>query len=414
MDRRTFLKGSAAVVGTAAMPTLYARAQGAPEKLRFGACPLLSGPMAGAAMSTTVGQYQLWQKRVNEAGGINLSKFGKKVPIELVLYDSRMDDNENIKLTEKLILDDKVDMFLAPWGTQFNLAAAPITNKHQYPVIYTTAGAEILYEKGKDWPFAFWSLSQPIESTKPLVDLVAALKKDGKSGGKCAMLYDGFELGIELHNAFERLGKEAGLEIVFSEAIPPGTSDLQPLVRKAQAANPDAFFAFTYPNSTFPIAAQARTIGFSPDIFYVAIGGVFPGFRDANGGAAGVEGVLAYGAQDPSVPGYDEYAAALKAAFPDQPWAQEPESGGVQVYGCLQAVQWAIETVGEIDRPKIQAEMAKGSKGTLYGDLVWDENHLNVNAWSVGQWQGGKMVGVYPANKSGAKPVLHPKPKWTT
>lgn len=413
MDRRTFLKGSAAVVGTAAMPTLYARAQGAPEKIRFGACPLLSGPMQGAALSTTVGQYQLWQKRVNDAGGIMLSKFGKKVPIELVLYDSRMDDNENIKLTEKLILDDKVDMMLAPWGTQFNLAAAPIVNKHKYPVVFTTAGAEILYEKGKDWPYAFWSLSQPIESTQPLVDLVVQLKKDGKSSGRCAALFDGFELGIEMDNAFTRIAGQAGLDIVYNEAIPPGTSDVQPLLRKAQAAKPDAFFSFTYPDSTFPVALQSKAIGFSPDLYYLCIGGVFPGMRDALGGAEAAEGVLCYGAQDPSVPGYDEYAAALKATFPDQPWAQEPEAGGVQVYGFLQMVQWAIEAVGEIDRPKIRDNMAAGAKGTLYGDVVWDDNHLNVNAWSVGQWQGGKLVGVYPAKKAGAKPVVFPKPKWT-
>lgn len=413
MDRRTFLKGSAAVVGAAAMPMVPARAAGAPEKLRFGAAPLLSGPMAGAAMSTTVGQYQLWEKLTNAAGGINLSKYGKKVPVELVLYDSRMDDNENIKLTEKLITDDKVDMVLAPWGTQFNLAAAPIVNKYEYPVIFTTAGAEILYTKGKDWPYAFWSLSQPIESTQPLVDLMVQLKKDGKSSGKWAALFDGFELGIEMDTAFTRIAKEAGLEMVYNEAIPPGTGDIQPLLRKAQAAKPDAFFAFTYPDSTFPAALQSKAIGFSPDIFYLGIGGVFPGMRDALGGAQAAEGVLAYGAQDPNVPGYAEYAAALKATFPDQPWAQEPESGGVQVYGCLQAVQSAIETVGEIDRKKIRDEMEKGAKGTLYGDIVWDKNHLNVNAWSVGQWQGGKLVGVYPANKAGAKPIVFPKPKWT-
>jgi branched-chain amino acid transport system substrate-binding protein len=80
----------------------------------------------------------------------------------------------------------------------------------------------------------------------------------------------------------------------------------------------------------------------------------------------------------------------------------------------LQAIQWAIESVGEIDRPKINDFLSAGVKGTLYGDLVWDKNHLNVNAWSVGQWQGGKLVGVYPANKSGAKPPIYPKPKWTS
>jgi branched-chain amino acid transport system substrate-binding protein len=37
----------------------------------------------------------------------------------------------------------------------------------------------------------------------------------------------------------------------------------------------------------------------------------------------------------------------------------------------------------------------------------------NANPWAVGQWQNGEIVGVYPANKAGAKPLLFPKPSWS-
>jgi hypothetical protein len=30
----------------------------------------------------------------------------------------------------------------------------------------------------------------------------------------------------------------------------------------------------------------------------------------------------------------------------------------------------------------------------------------------VGQWHGDEVVGVYPANKRGARPLMFPKPKW--
>ena len=90
---------------------------------------------------------------------------------------------------------------------------------------------------------------------------------------------------------------------------------------------------------------------------------------------------------------------------------QEPEAGAVQVYACLQVVQQAIEKVGEIDRKKIRDEMAKGGKDTLWGDITW-KDQLNASPWAVGQWQSGKMVGVFPANKQNAKPPLFPKPKW--
>jgi branched-chain amino acid transport system substrate-binding protein len=405
MDRRTFIKGSAAAVGVVSLPRkLYAQAA-APDKIRFGTAVGLSGPFIDGAKSTTISQYDLWAKRTNDAGGIMLSKYNKKVPVEIVYYDGRFDNNETIKLTEKLILDDKVEMMLAPWGTQWNIVSAPITNQYEYPVIYTTAGDSILYTKGNDWPYAFWSLAQPIEATQPLVDWLVQLKNEGKIKGRVAAINIGIELGVEMAKAFANLAPAAGLELVFNQSYPPETQDLQPLLREVMAAEPDAFFSFSYPPDTFLVTAQAQQLGFSPDIFYVCIGGVFPGYRDAFG-ADKVEGILAYGGQDPEAPGYAEYAEAMKAEY-----NQEPEAGAVQVYACLQIVQQAIEAVGEIDRVKIRDEIAKGGKGTLWGDITW-KNQLNANPWAVGQWQGGKMVGVFPADKTNAQPPLFPKPKW--
>ena len=405
MDRRTFIKGSAAAVGAVSLPRrLYAQAE-VPSKIRFGTAVGLSGPFIDGSKSTTISQYDLWAKRTNDAGGIMLSKYNKKVPVEIVYYDGRFDNNETIKLTEKLILDDKVEMMLAPWGTQWNIVSAPITNQYEYPVVYTTAGDSILYTKANDWPYAFWSLSQPNESVQPLVDWLVQLKNEGKIKGRVAAINIGIELGVEMAKAFATLAPAAGLDLVFNKSYPPDVQDLQPLLREVMATNPEAFFSFSYPPDTFLVTGQAQQLGFSPDIFYVCIGGVFPGYRDAFG-ADKVEGIFAYGGQDPSAPGYAEYAEAMKAMYD-----QEPEAGAVQVYAMLQVVQWAIEKVGEIDRPKIRDEIAKGTPGTLWGDITW-KDQLNANPWAVGQWQGGKMVGVFPASKLNAKPPLFPKPKW--
>ena len=76
-------------------------------------------------------QYKLWQKRVNDAGGISLKKFNKKVPIELIGYDDQGKPDELLKLTERLIQQDKVDMILSPYATHMNLASAPVINKYE-------------------------------------------------------------------------------------------------------------------------------------------------------------------------------------------------------------------------------------------------------------------------------------------
>src|ERR1700734_4325261 len=143
MERRTFIKGSAAAVGAATVPRKLCAAAEAPTKIRFGTAVGMSGLFVDGSKSTTISQYDLWAKRVNVAGGLMLAKYNKKVPVEIVYYDGRFDINETTKLTEKLILDDKVDMMLAPWGTAWNIAPAPIPNKYEYPVIYTPARAPI-------------------------------------------------------------------------------------------------------------------------------------------------------------------------------------------------------------------------------------------------------------------------------
>jgi branched-chain amino acid transport system substrate-binding protein len=406
MDRRTFVKGSAAVVGASTLPAgrLYAQAA-APDKLRFGYAITQSGPLGPGAESTTVSQYKLWQKRVNDAGGITLKKFNKKVPIDLVSYDDQGKPDELLKLTERLIQSDRVDMILSPYATHMNLASAPLINKYQYPVILSTSAAARLYELAPQLPYAFWHLVQPREATKPLSTMIAGLKREGKTRGRVATIYAGVQLGTELHAAFTDAAKADGLEIVLSKSYPFGASDLQPLIREVMASNPDAFIAFSYPPDTFMLAEQCQIVGFNPQIMYLAIGTPFPTFKAKFGNK--VNGILMYGGIDPGQAGLDEYHKAHRTMF-----NRESEAGAVSVYAALEVTQQAIETVGEIDRPKIRDAIANGTFQTLWGEIRY-RNQLNVDPWAVAQWQNGEVVGLHPATKRGARPLLFPKPAWS-
>jgi branched-chain amino acid transport system substrate-binding protein len=406
MDRRTVVIGGAALVGATALPHRVFAQAAAPDKIRFGYAITMSGPLGPGAESTTVSQYKLWQKRVNDAGGIALKKFNKKVPIELVGYDDQGKPDELLKLTERLVQQDKVDMLLSPYATHMNMAAAPLAQKFQYPVILTTSASSKLYDIAKQWPYAFWSLVQPNEATAPIAAMLASLKKDGKIKGRVATIHPTVQLGVELHAAFLEGAKKEGLEVVLSKSYPFGASDLQPLIREAMAANADAFIAFSYPPDTFMLAEQAQIVGYNPEVMYLAIGTPFPGFKGKFGDK--VNGILLYGGMDPKTPGLDEYNKAHQAMF-----NRPSEAGAVGVYGSLEVTQQAIEEVGEIDRAKIRDAIANGKFKTLWGEISF-KNQLNANPWAVGQWQNGEVVGVYPTSIPGAQPLLFPKPKWTS
>jgi branched-chain amino acid transport system substrate-binding protein len=393
-------------VGASTLPAGRAFAQAAaPDKIRFGYAITQSGPLGPGADSTTISQYKLWQKRVNDGGGIMLKKFNKKVPVDFVSYDDQGKPDELLKLTERLIQQDKVDMMLAPYATHMNLAAAPIVTKHEYPVIMTTATTAKTYELGPKWPYAFWNISQPNESAHPLSHALGQLKKDGKVNGRVAVVHVALEFGVEMHAAFVEQAKKDGLEVVLSKSYPLGAADLQPLIREAMAAKPDALVCMSYPPDTFMLTEQCQIVGFNPKLMYVAIGGVFPGMKDKFG--AKVNGILVYGGVDPNAPGMAEYNKAHQAMF-----NRPSEAGAINVYGALQVTQQAIEKVGEIDRKKIRDVIASGSFKTVWGDIKY-VNQLNANPWAVGQWQNGELVCLFPADKAGAKPMLFPKPQWS-
>jgi branched-chain amino acid transport system substrate-binding protein len=405
MDRRTFVKGTAAAAGASTLPGRVFAQAAAPDKIRFGYSITQSGPLGPGAESTSISQYKLWQKRVNDAGGITLKKFNKKVPVEFVSYDDQGKPDELLKLTERLIQQDKVDMMLGPYATHMNLAAAPIINKYEYPVIMTTATTTKTYTLGPKWPYAFWNISQPKESTEPMSQALAQLKKEGKVSGRVAVIHVAVEFGVEMNAAFLEAAKKDGLEVVYNKSYPLGTSDLQPVIREAMATNADAFLAMSYPPDTFMVIEQAKIVGYNPKFMYVAIGGVFPGLKGKFGN--NVNGILVYGGVNPGEPGMAEYNKAHQAMF-----NRASEAGALNVYGALQVTQQAIEQVGEIDRKKIRDVIATGRFQTLWGELRY-VNQVNAAPWAVGQWQNGEIVGLYPADKSGAKPLLFPKPAWS-
>jgi branched-chain amino acid transport system substrate-binding protein len=402
MRRRTVLKGGASLAGIGGLPAV-ARAQ-APKSIRIGYAVALSGPYAPGAQSTTWSQYKLWAKDVNDAGGIMLKKYNAKVPVELIEYDDRSQIEEAIRLVERLILNDKVDLVLAPWGTATNLAVAPVVNKHEYPVIHYTASAMRVRQLGPRWPYSFWALVQPDTGTAPLAEMVAKLKAEGKSKGRVALMHVADQLGVEMNNAMVDACKKQGVEVVYNKSYPLGASDLQPQIREVMALDPDGFFCFSYPTDTFMVTEQSQVLGFSPPIFYTGVGTPFPAYKAKFGAKA--NGVLLYGAIDVTAPGQKEYIERHRAMY-----NRGVEIGSIGTYATMQILQKAVEQAGEIDRKKIRDAIAGGTFETV-ADIYKFTDQVHQDAWAVGQWQGDEVVGVYPANKRGARPLMFPKPKW--
>jgi len=373
----------------AATWVLCAPAQ-AQDTIKIGWAISKTGPFAAGASVTTLPNYQVWVKDVNDAGGIKVGN--KKMKIEVVEYDDRSNSEEMIKAVERLATQDKVDFILPPWSTGMNLAAAPIFNKLGYPQLAVTANTNQAPQLTKRWPnLSFW-LGLPSEIVDGIVATFSKMQKDGKIGKKIAMIAVGDQFGIELSTATRAGLKKAGFELVYDKSYPFGTQDMQPVL------------AFSYPPDTFAITDTAKVIAFNPKVLFVGVGTAFPMYKGKFGPNA--EGIMGIGGSDAGLPGVKAYIQHHKEII-----GREPDRWASPItYASLQVLQQAIERVGKIDRAAVIKEINTGSFDTIIGKVKLD-NGLNRNIWSVGQWQGNDYVGVAPVGKQGAKAPIA-KPAW--
>ena len=56
-------------------------------------------------------------------------------------YDDQSNPSNAVKIYEKLITDDKVDLLLSPWGTPTHLAIVPVLERYHFPMIGSTASS---------------------------------------------------------------------------------------------------------------------------------------------------------------------------------------------------------------------------------------------------------------------------------
>lgn len=393
MDRRKFVKGSAAVAGAAAFPRISV-GQGAPAKI--GVVGPKTGPLAGGAAVTHFPNFKLWAKEINDRGGLKLKGGARK--IELIEYDDRTQPGETIKAIERLATVDKADFIMAPYGTGFNLATAPIFAKYKYPQVAQAAVTDRMDELIKQYPGLFFVQGTTTMFASSAIDVLKKLKDEGKIGNKVAVVNVGDTFGIELANVGKPLFEKAGFNTVYSTSYPLGTQDLAPVIKAAKAASPDAFVAWSYPPDTLGLAEQARIEGLNVKAYYSAVATAFPLFKQKLGSAA--EGVLGAGGVH-DTPELRKFYKDLKAAtgVDGDYW------GNPVYYAMLQMIEQAIEKVGAFDLPAITDHMKKNTYKTLIGELDMRSQKMKT-LWTVGQWQGDMFHGVYGVGGvTGAKPV---------
>jgi branched-chain amino acid transport system substrate-binding protein len=379
------------------------------DKIVVGMSRPLSGPLAIIGDSAFRPIYETWVPRVNDAGGIFLTEYGKKLPIELKIYDDKSDVGTMTMLTEKLILEDKVDFLWPACGTSFIFGQAPVANKYGYVLVTAEGGATTLTDSLYSLPYLFVSLSFSDWYQLPvLADLWAA------AGVKTAYVTYIADLhGIEYAGVAGKEFARVGIKIIGNVSIPPDLQDFAPIVLDAKASGADAFCCFAYPNQVMPITGTAMGLGYNPKAMVCGPGANF-GFYHTGFGPA-VEGVTCFATYARGQTAkLDELADILYTGKPEDinDWWGHP-----YYWASLDLWKAAVEQAGKIDQKAVRDIIATTTLETVLGPthftmfgegggLLAKECHPG----EIGQWLNG-VCEVVGGNIPTAD-FVYPKPEW--
>ncbi len=336
------------------------------DKIIIGQAVSLSGPNSIIHHSGGEPPQRLWVEEVNAKGGIYIKEYGKRLPIELKIYDDKSDHGTMVRLIEKLIVEDKVDLLFPPCSTSFLFAAAPITNKYGYILMGAEGGATSLESLSAELPYFFPVLNYSNHYQIPLL-----ADQFSEWGVKTVAITFNEDLhGIEYSNTAIPEFQKRGLQIVMLKSHPLGIKDMSLLLKEAKAANVDAFCSFSYPDESVLVTKQAIEIDFNPKVFEANVGPFALWFRDIFG-AHTIEGLIGGGAWSP------KQSPAAKSLY-DKIIARYGEKsidlwGNLYYWGSLQFLEKAIEKAGTLNQKKIRDIMAKEKFETALGLTWFDE-----------------------------------------
>ncbi len=101
-------------------------------------------------------------KEINDAGGIFVSKWNKKVPVELVVADTQDDSSTNaVEPVRRAITQDNVDLLIGGYASAGTLANQVVAMDNRVPYIITGASTTLITRRGPQGNYAGLAVGDP-------------------------------------------------------------------------------------------------------------------------------------------------------------------------------------------------------------------------------------------------------------
>lgn len=301
--------------------------------------------------------------QVNKAGGLDVG--GEPHLIKWIVYDDKFDPTEAQIIANRLIHEDKVDIFALEDGPPATAArdVSRDAGMLQYATDYT------IDQPSAEYPLVFGTMIKTPEIVVTVHKWMEAVHPEIKT---MAVLTVNLPYGIDQANLTESHGPEYGINITSVDFFEPwGTIDFTAILLKIMDDNPDAInMVGTGPDVAAIIVKQARELGYDGLLMHTT-GPNLEVMKDIAGAEAmeGFIGGFEYG--EPFIDAVqifkNDYLVQYKPPFVPQ---------AILHYASWQALLQGIELAGSFESEALANALRSGTFNTVLGNL-----HFGGEEW---------------------------------
>ena len=341
----------------------------------------------------------------NAAGGI---QGGKQV--ELIKGDA-VDPNQAVGEARRLISVVDVKAIFGTYSSSRAFAASQVAELAGIPYFELGAISNPITERNFKYVFRTNPTSRDfaVSTVDAVINAVApAVGVDAKDL-KVAIIHEDSLYGTTVAGYQEERAKESGLNVVEVLPYSANAVDLSSLILRLKGAKVDVVLQTSYQNDTVLFFRQAKEAGYALKAAIGAGGGYSMMDTVEALGPDNIEGALnvdftQYRTNPAAAPGINEFVEKYKAKY-----NEPPRSGhSLANYFGARVFLDALDRAGSMDKDAIRkailaTDVPVKTTPTGWG-VKFDESGQNTRASVfLMQWQGGKLVTVYPPEAAVAK-----------
>jgi branched-chain amino acid transport system substrate-binding protein len=182
---------------------------------------------------------------VNSTGGLYVTEYGQRLPMEAVVYDDKSDPATVEKLYTKMATEDNVDIFIGSFTSAGAMVASTVAEKNKIPYVDVTANELPIYKR--DYKYIVGQQDTVNLWYKQYLDF---LKADGRPK-TMAFITNDEPFGAELAGFGSAYAKYLGFNVLVDDTVAQGPIDFTPFITSLKSADPDVVIL-----SGHPVTAQ--------------------------------------------------------------------------------------------------------------------------------------------------------------